>query len=40
MRCLQLIGKNFDLHFVPWTLEQNQIMSVQTYRAGYFALLK
>ena len=37
MWCLQLIGKNFDLHFVPWTLEQNQIMSIQTNCSRCFA---
>ena len=38
--CLQLIGKDFDLHFVSWTLKQDQIMSIQTNCARCFALLK
>ena len=40
MWCLQLIGKDFDLHFVSWTLKQYQIMCIQTNCARCFALLK
>ena len=40
MWCLQLIGKDFDLHFVSWTLKQDQIMCIQTNCARCFALLK
>ena len=40
MRRLQLLCLSLDLHFISWTLENHQIMSIQTHCSRRFTLLK